>query len=189
MSKKNINIAFSHIDYCRLSGILEKKGKADEKMAGYEIKKSALKRIGQLLPERGGIFSGGVRADFDFMPQDILVWKSGRNLNVTGTSIHQRMILKIILSGRCTMLVDGLRIPMETGDMLCLFPYQFHTTRLECPRREYSFLAVTFTEKNRNYSSFLALKNHLLKPDEQDAANLEKLVVNSHRTHAVRAEH
>ena len=115
-------------------------------MAGYEIKKSALKRIGQLLPERSGTFSGGVRADFDFMPQDILVWKSGRNLKVTGTSIHQRMILRIILSGRCTMLVDGLRIPMETGDMLCLFPYQFHTTRLECPRREYSFLAVTFTE-------------------------------------------
>ena len=158
-------------------------------MAGYEISKSALKRIGQLAANRSGTFSGGVRADFDFMPQDVLVWKSGRNLNVTGTSIHQRMILKIILSGRCTMLVDGLRIPMETGDMLCLFPYQFHTTRLECPRREYSFLAVTFTEKNRNYSSFLALKNHLLTPDEQDAANLEKLVVNYHRTHAVRTEH
>lgn len=144
-----------------------------------------LDRIRKMLPEQnevlsGRLFSGGIRADFDFMPQDILVWKSARNLKVTRTSIHQRMILKLILSGSCTMLVDGLRIRMNTGDMLCLFPYQFHTTHLECPRKDYSFLAITFIEQNRNYSSFLSLKNRLLKPDEYDAANLEKLIVNYH---------
>ncbi len=151
-----------------------------------QIGNLTLKRIRHLVSEQGGLlsgslFTGGIRADFDFMPQNILVWKSARNLKVTGTSIHQRMILKIILSGRCTMLVDGLRIPMETGDMLCLFPYQFHATHLECPREEYSFLAVTFIEQNRNYSSFLSLKNHLLKPDESDLANLEKLILNYHK--------
>ena len=150
------------------------------------IEKRVLKHLQKIVSEQsrtlsGSLFTGGVRADFDFMPQDILVWKSARTLNVTGTSVHQRMILKIILSGRCTMLVDGLRIPMATGDMLCLFPYQFHSTRLECPRREYSFLAITFTERNHDYSSFLPLKNHLLKPDEADAANLEKLVSNYRR--------
>ncbi len=151
-----------------------------------QIGNLTLKRIRHLVSEQGGLlsgslFTGGIRADFDFMPQNILVWKSARNLKVTGTSIHQRMILKIILSGRCTMLVDGLRIPMDTGDMLCLFPYQFHATHLECPREEYSFLAVTFIEQNRNYSSFLSLKNHLLKPDRSDLANLEKLILNYHK--------
>ena len=77
------------------------------------------------------------------------------------------------------MTVDGLRIAMKKGDMICLFPLQFHTTRLECPRDKYSFLAITFTERKRNYASFSALKNHLLHPDPQDIANIEKLIRNS----------
>lgn len=121
-------------------------------------------------------FSGGITADLNFIPENILVWQSSQTLKVTDTSIHQRMILKIILGGYCTMIVDGLRIPMKKGDMICLFPFQFHSTTLECPREKYSFLAITFTEKRRDYSSFLTLKNHLLHPDPQDIANLVKMI-------------
>lgn len=121
-------------------------------------------------------FSGGISSDLDFMPENILVWKSHKTLRVTGSYIHQRMILKLVLSGRCTMLVDGVRITLNAGDMLCLFPYQFHSTILECARNEYSFLAVTFTEKNKNYDSFSMLKYHVLHPDQKDLACLEKIL-------------
>ena len=76
-------------------------------------------------------------------------------------------------SGKCTMLIDGLRIALQAGDMICLFPYQLHSTILECPREEYSFLAVTFMERNNNYSSFASLKYHVLKPDDRDLRFLE----------------
>ena len=149
MTKKKNNIAITHIDKL-----------FTEKHTGMQ----------------NSLFSGGISADFDFMPENIIVWKSSKTLNCSDTSIHQRMILKIILSGECTMTVDGLQIPMKKGDMICLFPFQFHSTKLECPRSEYSFLAISFTERKRNYSSFLSLKNHLLTPDEHDIANLKMLI-------------
>ena len=121
-------------------------------------------------------FSGGISTDLDFMPEDILVWESPQNLNVTDTSVHQRMILKLLLNGRCTMIVDGERIPMKAGDMICVFPFQFHTTILECPRPRYSFLAVTFTERRRNVSSFAMLKNRRLAPDPCDLENFAALI-------------
>ncbi|MBR2426444.1 MAG: helix-turn-helix transcriptional regulator [Lentisphaeria bacterium] len=121
-------------------------------------------------------FSGGISADFDFMPANIIVWRSSNTLNCSDTSIHQRMILKIILSGACMMTVDGLQIPMKKGDMICLFPFQFHSTKLECQRNEYSFLAISFTEQKRNYSSFLPLKNHLLTPGKNDISNIKTLI-------------
>lgn len=121
-------------------------------------------------------FSGGISADFDFMPENIIVWRSSNTLNCSDTSIHQRMILKIILSGACMMTVDGLQIPMKKGDMICLFPFQFHSTKLECQRNEYSFLAISFTEQKRNYSSFLPLKNHLLTPGKNDISNIKTLI-------------
>lgn len=151
MTKKQKNIAITHINT-----ILAKKP----------------------LPAHNPLFSGGITADLDFIPENILLWRSSRTLKVTDISIHQRMILKIILAGSCTMIVDGLRIPMKKGDMICLFPFQFHSTILECPREKYSFLAITFTEKHRDYSAFSALKNHLLHPDKQDIANIGKMIRN-----------
>ena len=144
-------------------------------------KNIALTHISKLFSEKhaemkNSLFSGGVSADFDFIPENIIVWQSSRTLNCSDTSIHQRMILKIILDGVCTMTVDGLQIPMKKGDMICLFPFQFHSTKLECARADYSFLAVSFTERKRNYSSFIPLKNHLLTPDETDFFNLKKII-------------
>lgn len=136
-----------------------------------------LQKKASFLPEYAASFtSGGIMQDFDFFPEDILVWRSSSTMRVTASSIHQRMILKIILSGRCTMLIDGLRVPLKAGDMICLFPYQFHSTLLECPREEYSFLAVTFVEKNRNYTSFLPLKYHVFQPDQSDCRSLERIL-------------
>ena len=122
------------------------------------------------------LFSGGYSCEAPFFPEDILVWKSSSEQTVTDVSIHQRMILKIILSGDVVTVVDGLRIPMKAADMILFFPYQFHATRLLCPRSEYSFLAITFTERTRNYSSLLPLKNHLLAPDAADARNLACII-------------
>lgn len=144
-------------------------------------KNIALTHILRLLDSKksemqNSLFSGGISADFDFMPENIIVWRSSKTLNCSDTSIHQRMILKIILDGVCSMNVDGLQIPMQKGDMICLFPFQFHSTKLECSREEYSFLAITFTERKRNYSSFLSLKNHLLHPDHSDMENLKKII-------------
>ena len=122
------------------------------------------------------LFSGGFSAEAPFFPEDILVWKSSSEQTVTDVSIHQRMILKIVLSGDVVTIVDGLRIPMKASDMILFFPYQFHSTRLLCPRSEYSFLAITFTERARNYSPLLPLKNHLLTPDTDDAQKIACII-------------
>ena len=120
----------------------------------------------------GTLFSGGLSAEAPFFPEDILVWKSSSDRTVSDVSIHQRMILKIILSGNVITAVDGIRIPMKASDMILFFPFQFHSIRLLCAPSEYSFLAITFTEKTRNYSPLLPLKNHLLTPDADDAENI-----------------
>ena len=122
------------------------------------------------------LFSGGLSSDAPFFPEDILVWKSSSDQTVTDVAIHQRMILKIILSGELVSIVDGLQIPMKAGDMILFFPYQFHSARLLCTPSDYSFLAVTFTEKTRNYSPLLPLKNHLLTPDADDARNIVAII-------------
>ena len=147
-----------------------------EKLKNISICHRLLKKA-SLLPENTGSFKADpIMPDFDFIPENILVWRSSNTLRVTASSIHQRMILKVVLSGKCTMLIDGLRITLKAGDMICLFPYQLHSTLLECPREEYSFLAVTFMEKNNNYSSFASLKYHVLKPDPRDLAFLETIM-------------
>lgn len=136
-----------------------------------------LKAIGQnsLKPPRT-LFSGGVSVDAPFFPEDILVWKSSSERTVSDVSIHQRMILKIILSGSVTTILDGLRIPMKASDMILFFPFQFHSTRLLCPPSDYSFLAITFVERTRNYTPLLPLKNHLLTPDDHDAGNIADIL-------------
>lgn len=150
--------------------------KMAEKLKNMAFCHRLLKKASSL-PENAGSFSAGVvMPDFDFMPENILVWRSSGTLRVTASSIHQRMILKVVLSGKCTMLIDGLRIVLKAGDMICLFPYQLHSTILECPREEYSFLAVTFMERNNNYSSFASLKYHVLKPDARDLIFLETIM-------------
>ena len=149
MTKKQKNIAFSHIT----AALDQKDGKKENPL-----------------------FSGGITGELDFIPENILLWRSSKTLKVTDTSIHQRMILKTVLSGKITMIIDGLRFSMKKGDMITLFPFQFHTTKLECPREDYSFLAITFTEKRRDYSPLFPLKNHLLHPDKEDMENLIKLI-------------
>ena len=154
MAKKNKNMALSHI--------LETIGKNP-------------------LRPPAALFSGGISSEVPFFPEDILVWKSSSEQTVTDVSIHQRMILKIILSGDVVTSVDGLRIPMKASDMILFFPFQFHSTRLLCAPQEYSFLAITFTERTRNYASMLPLKNHLLSPDREDARNIACLIRSSLR--------
>ena len=121
-------------------------------------------------------FSGGISANFDFVPENILAWTSRESSEVTGTFIHQRMALALVLSGKCIMNIDGVRISMSPGDMICVMPFQFHTIRLDCPPEEYQTLWITFTEKKGDYTSFMSLKNHLLKPDQIDFSCIAEIL-------------
>ena len=144
-------------------------------------KKIALSHIAEMLsvnkPEtRHTWFSGGISANFDFVPENILTWTSRESDGVTGTFIHQRMALALVLSGKCIMNVDGVRIAMSPGEMICILPFQFHTIRLDCSPEEYQTLWITFTEKRNNYSSFLPLKNHLFKPEDAEFACIAEIL-------------
>ena len=144
-------------------------------------KKIALSHITEMFAEskvgnRDIWFSGGVSANFDVVPQNILVWTTKETPGAVGTFIHQRMAVALMLSGSCIMNIDGVRIPMTPGDMVCILPFQFHTIRLDCPLEEYQSLWITFTEKKRDYSSFLSLKNRLLKPDQSDFSCISEII-------------
>ena len=65
-------------------------------------KKIALSHIAEVFAEnkaenRDIWFSGGVSANFDFVPQNILAWTTRETPRATGTFIHQRMALALIL--------------------------------------------------------------------------------------------
>lgn len=120
------------------------------------------------------LVSGGMESLCPLIPENVIVRVDSNSAIVPKeTYIHRRMILKTILSGKLTALIDGLSFPMEVGDSVLFFPFQFHSS-IDAPGMpRHSFIAVSFMMPGNDFAPLLPLKNHVLRlpPEDLEALN------------------
>ena len=122
------------------------------------------------------LVSGGMESLCPLIPQNVIVRVDSNNPIIPKeTYIHHRMILKTILSGKLNAIIDGLSFPMETGDSVLFFPFQFHSSVDAENYPKHSFIAISFTIPDNNILSLLPLKNRLLKLSPDDLSALKDI--------------
>lgn len=128
-----------------------------------------LKKLSRQQPPRSKSsgFSGGIYTLLPCVLENVQGWISNEDATLRFSHSHQRMILKLILSGSITTFVDGMSFPMHSGDAIVFFPYQIHSSGL-VSGNDYEYLAITFTEKNLDYTPFFPLKNRILSVSKED---------------------
>jgi AraC-like DNA-binding protein len=121
-------------------------------------------------------FAFGMKTICPILPENVIAWISSRDSTFDRTLTHQRMILKVILKGEILSYVNGLPIPMKAGEAILLFPHQFHSTKNINADRQYEYLAVSFLEREYNYTPLFPLKNRVLQISRLDEKRLIKII-------------
>lgn len=122
------------------------------------------------------LVSGGMESLCPLIPQNVIVRvDSNSSIIPKETYIHRRMILKTILSGKLNAVIDGLIIPMETGDSVLFFPFQLHSSIDAENFPRHSFIAISFTIPDENIPLLQPLKNRLLKLSGDDLVTLKDI--------------
>lgn len=122
------------------------------------------------------LVSGGMNSLCPLIPQNVIVRiDSNSSVIPKETYIHRRMILKTIISGKLNTIVDNLSFPMEAGDSIMFFPFQFHSSLDAENQPKHSFIAISFMMPENDFSSLLPLKNRILKLSPEDLASLKEI--------------
>ncbi len=121
-------------------------------------------------------FAFGMKTICPILPENIIAWISSRDLTFDRTHTHQRMILKVILKGEVLSYVDGIPILLKAGDAILFFPHQFHFSKNANANKKYEFLAVSFSEREYNYTPLLPLKNRVMQMSCLDEKRLIKII-------------
>lgn len=98
-----------------------------------------------------------------FLPEDPRIWCGMDSDHFRRAFYHHRMILKLLLKGRATTNIEGLRCLMTEGDAVLYFPHQMHSTEKETP--EILYLAISFIPGLGNSSALETLRNSVFRPD------------------------
>lgn len=122
------------------------------------------------------LVSGGMESLCPLIPENVIVRVDSNSAIIPKeTYIHRRMILKTILSGKLTALIDGLSFPMETGDSVLFFPFQFHSS-IDAPNiPRHTFIAVSFLMPGNDFAPLLPLKNHVFRLPPEDLESLNDI--------------
>lgn len=122
------------------------------------------------------LVSGGMEPLCPLLPENVIVRVDSNSMVIPKeTYVHRRMILKTILSGRLTAVIDGLSFPLEAGDSVLFFPFQFHSSLDEENAPKHSFIAISFLLPENNFAPLLPLKNRVLKLRKEDVAALKDI--------------
>ena len=100
----------------------------------------------------------------DFLPRDIRIWIGHDSDFFHRAFCHHRMILKIILAGKGTTCIDGIRYRVFPSDAVLYFPMQIHSTETE-DDGIFEYLAISFVAGMGRYEALNALKNRVFSPD------------------------
>ena len=100
----------------------------------------------------------------DFLPRDIKIWIGHDSDFFHRAFCHHRMILKIILTGKGTTCIDGIRYRLLPSDAVLYFPMQIHSTETE-DDGIFEYLAISFVAGMGRYEALNALKNRVFTPD------------------------
>ncbi len=140
-------------------------------------KKESLTLLKQL-PVRGpeNYFSGGISTPLPVIPENVIAWFGKIGREKRRDYLHQRMVLKIILSGTAVNFIEGVPFRTEAGKANLFFPYELHFS-LQEGVEECNYLAVTFTLNDPTGYAFLSpLRNRTISITEKDGALLAKVV-------------
>jgi len=134
----------------------------------------------ELLKYRGirpaSLVSGGMEPLCPLLPENVIVRVDSNSMVIPKeTYVHRRMILKTILSGKLTAVIDGLSFPLEAGDSVLFFPLQFHSSLDEENIPKHSFIAISFLLPENNFAPLLPLKNRVLRLSDEDFAALKDI--------------
>ena len=100
----------------------------------------------------------------DFLPRDIEIWIDHDSDFFHRAFCHHRMILKIILDGKATTCIDGIRYRLLPSDAVLYFPMQIHSTETE-DDGIFEYLAISFVAGMGRYEALNILKNRVFSPD------------------------
>ena len=149
----------------------------------FSIKAEQLEHLRRLTGE--GVvnyYAGGMSSACAVIPDNVLVWRTCRDLAPERTRSHQRFVLKTVLRGRNTTILDGCRFRLEAGDGILLHPFQFHANaELESAADAYELLLVTFTERFDGGGALDVLRNRPFRLDADGFALLERIAAAFHR--------
>lgn len=141
------------------------------------MKKEPLIRL-QQLPVRTPLnyFSGGISTPLPVIPENVIAWFGKIGREKRRDYLHQRMVLKVILTGTAVNFIEGVPFRTEAGKANLFFPYELHFSINE-GAEECTYLAVTFTLNDPAGYSFLSpLRNRLIDITEKDSVLLAKVV-------------
>ena len=110
----------------------------------------------------------------DFVPCDLKIWTGKDSDFFLRSFCHHRMILKIILAGKASTNIDGVRYRLKPSDAVLYFPMQTHSTETD-EDGVFEYLAITFVAKFGNYEALDVLKNRVFHPDPENSFLLELL--------------
>lgn len=133
-------------------------------------------------------FFGGLSAASSFVPENIIAWIGSDAESCTKAHLHHRVILKIILNGSVRTCIDGISVRMKKGEAILYFPHQLHSTTIEGDS-SFRYMAITFTEKNQDYSMLFPLKNKVMKISLHDEKLLFGVFDSFNRRKSVFPEH
>ena len=108
----------------------------------------------------------------DFLPCDLKIWTGHDSDFFHQAFCHHRMILKIILAGKATTSIDGIRYRLLPSDAVLYFPMQTHSTETE-DDGIFEYLAISFVAGIGRYEALNALKNRVFSPDPENRFLLE----------------
>ena len=100
----------------------------------------------------------------DFMPKNIKVWIGQDSDHFKRSFCHHRMILKVILQGKATTNIEGVRYSLNPGDAVVYFPMQTHSTEIT-EDKFFQYLAISFIDDKGRYDLLNPLKNRVFNPD------------------------
>ena len=152
------------LHYCR---------KKEETMSesNKNIPISSLRKKIRLLLKKNGHSSGrslsagnpGVK----FLPCDLKVWRGSDSDFFRRSFCHHRMILKLILSGKATTCIEGIRYELVPGEAVLYFPMQTHSTELLEENSEFEYLALSFIDGLGKYEALNILRSRVFVPDPE----------------------
>lgn len=121
-------------------------------------------------------YAGGMSSACPVIPDNVLVWRTCRDLAPERTRSHQRFVLKVVLRGRNTTILDGCRFRLGPGDAILIHPFQFHANaELESAADVYELLVVTFTERFDGGRALDVLRNRSSRLGAEEFALLEEI--------------
>ena len=103
----------------------------------------------------------------DFIPCDLKIWLGQDSDYLHRAFCHHRMILKIILAGKASTCIDGIRYRLAPSDAVLYFPMQTHSTEIT-DQGTFEYLAISFIVGRGKYEALDVLRHRVFTPDPEN---------------------